>query len=182
MYAQVHLVPNSLAAVLDAAPLLGLAPLFCCYTFALLAALQELRSHADYRSGVVHSAKALKAMCSVLSRRPPYELLVRRGPWSYEWAPPMAQLQRDLSSSILAAWCLQEPEHIPKEADVLQAVQQVDNMPAGDTWQQLQARLEQAHAQLDVALTTYAVIQLAKVLSAMAAQLKPPIGKGKRPL
>jgi len=160
--------------VLDVAPLLGLAPPFCCYCFALLAALQDLQSCADYRSGVVHSVRALKAMCSVLSRRPSYELLVHRGPWSYEWAPPMAQLQRDLSSSILAAWCLQEPEHIPKEAAVLQAVQQVDNMPAGDTWQQLQARLQQVHAQLDAALTTELVEQLAQVLSNIAVQLRPP--------
>lgn len=168
-FSQDRLIPSSFAALLDAAPLLALSPLFCCYCFALVAALQELRS------SVVHSAKALKAMCSVFTYLSSYTQLAERGPWSYDWASELPQLRRELSTSILVAWCLDSPEHIPKEAHIRQAVEQAErsfrqhSMQAAQQQRTMQSRLQDAHRQLDTALSIQHVVELATVLSEVTA-------------
>lgn len=155
-------------ALIDIAPLLGLAPLLSCYCLALVAALQEPQS--KHRCGVLHGVKHLKALFTVFTRTCSwYEELRHRGPWKYEWQPPMARLQRDLSASFIVTVCLEEPERIPEHADIARAVRQAEEMQAAPQWQQLALRLQAAHAQLDAALTAEHVAALALVLAQAAS-------------
>jgi hypothetical protein len=149
--------------------MLGLVPLFSCYCLALVAALQQ--PHEKHRSGVLHGVKSLKAMCTIFTRLSLWHAeLLHRGPWSYEWAPPMAQLMRDFSASFLVALCLEEPERIPEQEDVRKAVVQAARVQAADPeqWQQLKAELAKHHAQLDGHLTAEHVEALAVVMARAA--------------
>jgi hypothetical protein len=149
--------------------MLGLAPLFSCYCLALVAALQQPRE--NHRSGVLHGVKALKAMCTIFTRLSLWHGELRhRGPWSYEWAPPMAQLTRDFSASFLVAICLEKPECLPEEQDIQTAITHAEKMQAQHSarWQQLQADLSSKHTQLDELLSAEHVAELASVLAEMA--------------
>jgi len=139
-----------------------------------VAALQEPR--VNHRCGVLHGVKHLKALFTIFTRTSSWCSDMRhRGPWQYEWEPPMARLQRDLSASFIVTMCLEEQERIPEDADIARAVKQAGEMQAAPQWQQLQSLLQKAHAQLDAALSADHVAALAAVLAQVAtsgAQLK----------
>jgi hypothetical protein len=185
------LFPSTTVALLDAAPLLGLSPLFTCYWLALIAAVQAPRrdSHAasnasDTRpekkpskpSHVLQGVKPLKALCAVFVRVSSwYNALARppqRGPWSYDWAPPMPQLRRELSACIIIVLCLDDAERLPKAADFTRAVQRAELLQASAAWQQLELDLRRSHAQLDAAPTAEHVAVLAQILTRAAITVK----------
>jgi hypothetical protein len=174
-YSQSHLSPSTFVGLIDVAPLLGLVPLFCCFCFALVAALQQPRG--KQRSGVLHGVKSLKALCTIFTHISAwYGELRYQGPWAYEWTPPMAQLMRDWSASFILSICLDEPERIPDEADVQKAIAQAEQrrQAAPDQWQQAQQALAERLAQLDVKLAadvikTDEVVELAAALARIAA-------------
>jgi hypothetical protein len=179
-YFQARLFPSSIAALLDAAPLLGLSPLFSCYWLALMAGLQEPRREPRTGPGVLHGVKPLKALCAIFTRVSSwYGRLARpsatdRGPWSYDWAPPMPQLQRELSACVIVALCLDNADRLPKDDDIQQAVLRVERVQAAAGWQELQQALSHSHMLLDAALTAKHVAALATSLVAIAQHLKPP--------
>ena len=176
-FAQEHLYPSTFVGLIDVAPVLGLAPLFSCYFFALVAMLQQPCAPAgssgskQRRCGVLHGVKSLKSLCTIFTRVSLwYSELRLRGPWKYDWAPPMPRLVRDLSASFLVFLCLAQPELLPEEEDVEKAIARVEQAQAtsATAWQQLQADLAMAHGLLDAALTAQHVTALAAVLSRAA--------------
>jgi hypothetical protein len=179
-FAQERISPRTFVALLDVAPLLGLVPSLCCYCFALSAALQHPREH---QRRMLHGAKLLRAVCTIFTRISIwYGELRHRGPWSFDWQPPMAQVVRDWSSSLLVAVCLEDSERIPEDADVEQALAHVEKKQAAGTeaWRTLQAKLRGAHAQLDASLSSQRIQTLADVLACMVAELFPPKKKSKQ--
>lgn len=155
-------------ALLDAAPLLGLVPRFCCYFLALLAALQCVSLKTKKKgTGVLHGVKALKALCVVFTRLSSwYGTLAQAGPWQYQWDPPMRQLQRILSACVLITLCLPDAAHLPTDDALMQAAQQVDRIQRNSAeWKSL----VDAHAQLDATPTVNQVSVLAAALAQAAA-------------
>jgi len=146
--------------MLDVAPLLAQSPLFTCYCLSLLAALQ--------REGVLHGVKPLKALCSVFMARSAWYYECRsRGPWAYDWRPPLPQMVRDFTSSFLVFLCLDSPTLLPDAASIAAASQQAQADSA--QWMQAhQQKMANAHAQLDVELSQANVDALASVLKAVA--------------
>jgi hypothetical protein len=183
LFAQTRLFPSTIAALIDAAPMLGLSPLFSCYWLALLAALQDPRLKRA-GSGVLHGVKPLKALCAVFTRVSPWYVqlarppaMMDRGPWSYDWAPPMPQLQRELTACVIVTVCLDDADRFPKEADIVQAVGRAEQLRASAAWQQLRIDLARSHDKLDAALTADHVAGLAAILALVASSaldLKPP--------
>jgi hypothetical protein len=156
------------------APLLSLAPLLSCYCFALSAALQQPQEH---QRRVLHGVKSLKAVCTIFKRLSTWHGELRhRGPWNYDWAPPMAQLVRDWSASFIIAVCLDEPERIPEDEDVHKALAHAEQKQAADParWRKLQVELADAHAQLDAALSRVHIQALAAVLARMVLFMTLP--------
>jgi hypothetical protein len=136
------------------APLLPLAPLLACYCLALVAALQS--------QGAVHGVKQIKALCAIfLHTSAWYRAQRRRGPWSFDWAPPMPQLVRELSSSVLAFKHLANPSLLPDEAAIAMAriKGQCDSA---------QQPLEYLHTNLDASLTVDNIRALAEMLAPRA--------------
>jgi len=155
-----ELSPSTLAGMIDVAPLLPLAPLLACYCFALVAALQS--------QGVVHGAKQVKALCAIFLHTSAWYRAQRlRGPWSFDWAPPMPQLVRELSVGVLAFSCLRQPSLLPDEAQAASAVAEVRRFAARHDWRTQQQALAQQHAQLDAAPSAANLRQLAKVLAGL---------------
>jgi hypothetical protein len=144
--------------MLDVAPLLAQSPLFSCYCLSLLAALQ--------RVGVLHGVKPLKALCSVfMAFSPWYRECRSRGPWAYDWRPPMPQLVRDFTSSFLVFLFLDKPSLLPDAASIDAASLQAQAQAESPHWKQAhQAKLATAHAQLDAELSQANVDALASVL------------------
>jgi uncharacterized membrane protein len=153
-----ELSPSTLAGIIDVAPLLPLAPLLACYCFALVAALQS--------RGVVHGAKQIKALCAIFLHTSAWYRAQRlRGPWSFDWAPPMPQLVRELSVSVLAFSCLRQPSLLPDEARAVSALAEVGRFAARHDWPTQQQALARQHALLDSALSTANLLKLATMLA-----------------
>ena len=157
-----RLSASSLVGMLDVAPLLAQSPLFSCYCLSLLAALQ--------RVGVLHGVKPLKALCSVfMAFSPWYRECRSRGPWAYDWRPPMPQLVRDLSRSFLVFVCLDNPSLLPDAASIAAASQTAQARASDPHWQEAyQDKLARAHAQLDAELSQEHVDALAGTLKSCA--------------
>jgi hypothetical protein len=170
-FSQERIFPSTFVALIDLAPLLSLAPLFSCYCFTLSAALQHPREH---HRRVLHGAKLLKMVCTIFTRISTWHGQLRhRGPWSFDWTPPMAQLMRDWSASLLVAVCLEESERIPEDEDVHKALAHAERRQVADPtrWRKLQVELADAHAQLDATLSSEHIQTLAGVLVRMVAFL-----------
>jgi hypothetical protein len=164
--------------VLDVAPQLPLAPLLTCYTLALVAALQRLKA--------VHGVKQIKTLCAIFMHSSVwYHAQRHRGPWSFDWAPPMPQLVRELSVSVLAFSCLERPSLLPDEATAAGAIASVSRFAARHNWRNEHQELDRQHAQLDNALSVAHLLELAQTLaglcksqsnaSARAQQLLPSL-------
>jgi hypothetical protein len=155
---RLQLSASSFVGMLDVAPLLARSPLFTCYCLSLLAALQ--------REGVLHGVKPLKALCSVfMACSAWYRECRSRGPWEYDWNPPMSQMVRDLTSSFLIFLFLDKPTLLPDAASIAAASAQAQIQVDSSQWIQAhQAKMASAHAQLDVELSQANVDELVKVL------------------
>ena len=157
-----RLSASSLVGTLDVAPLLAQSPLFTCYCLSLLAALQ--------RVGVLHGVKPLKALCSVFMFCSSWYRECRlRGPWAYDWHPPLPQMVRDLTSSFLIFLFLDNPTLLPDAASIATASQQAQAQANSSQWSQAHHdKMAHAHAQLDVMLSQANVDALANVLKGVA--------------
>jgi len=147
--------------MLDVAPLLAQSPLFTCYCLSLLAALQ--------RVGVLHGVKPLKALCSVfMAFSSWYRECRSRGPWAYDWHPPMPQMVRDVTCSFLVFLFLDNPTLLPDAATIAAASDKAQAQAGSPEWKQAyQAKLAHAHAQLDAELSQANVDALAFVLKSV---------------
>ena len=126
---------------------------------------------------MLHGVKSLKAVCTIFKCVSTWHGELRhRGPWSFDWTPPMAQLVRDWSASFIVSVCLDEPERIPEDADVEKAVVRAEKKEAADParWRKLQVELADAHAQLDAALSLEHIQALAAVLARMVSFMTFP--------
>jgi hypothetical protein len=166
---QERLFPTTFVSLIDVAPMFGLVPLFVCYSLALVAALQQLRSR---ERGVLHGVKSLKTMCTILmSVSSWHQELCHRGPWRYDWTPPMAQLVREFSASYLVTSFLEEPERLPNKNSMHKAMAELLKSSAehADEWRQLLKDLESKHAQLDTGLSLQHIEALAVVLARLTS-------------
>jgi hypothetical protein len=154
--------------VLDVAPQLALSPLLTCYCFALVAALQLLKA--------LHGVKQVKALCAIFMHTSLWYRAQREraAPWSFDWAPPMPQLVRELSVSVLAFSCLDNPALLPGEAQVAAAMAGASKFAARTTWPTEQHALARQHAQLDADLSPTHVLELAQTLAHLCNKVKEP--------
>lgn len=151
-------------SLFDVAPLLGLVPLFSCYSLAFMAALQQTTG-----TRTLHGPKPFKGVFAIFLRRSHwYRQLCHSGPWLYEWNPPMAQLIRQLSASFLLFACLDNPLLMPDEADIDRAADTLRTLTKRTEWIGLQQTLAQQHARLDALLTPSNTNALAQTLANMA--------------
>lgn len=157
--------PSTFAGLFDAAPMLSLSPLVSCFCFAVSAALHQPQ---EGQRRLLHGVKSLKAQCTIfklISRW--YTELCHRGPWCFDWAPPVEDVLRDWSASFIISACLAAPERIPEEDDMQQALVQVESKQRADPtrWRELQVELQHAHAQLAASLQPQRVQTLIAVLA-----------------
>jgi len=145
--------------VLDVAPHLALSPLLTCYCFALVAALQLLK--------VLHGVKQVKALCAIFMHTSVWYRAQREraNPWSFDWAPPMPQLMRELSVSVLAFSCLDNPTLLPGETQAATAMAGAMRFVALPTWSTEQHALVRQHAQLDADMSPTHLLELAQTLA-----------------
>ena len=172
-FCQKYLYPSTLAGLFDVAPLLSLVPLISCYCFAVSAALQQPQKH---QRRLLHGVKELRAQSVIFKRISAYySQLGHRGPWRFDWAPPIAEVVRDWSASFIISVCLEQPEHLPEEGDIEMALARAESRQRTDParWHELQVELRHAHAQIDAALCLKHIQELITVLDRVVAFMTP---------
>jgi hypothetical protein len=156
-----RLAPSTLVGLIDFAPMFGLSPLFTCYCISLVAALQQKR--------VLSGVKQLKAFCTIFMQTSEWHrALCRRGPWNYEWDPPMRTLVRELSACFLLFTCLKNPDLLPVDSALISAHTRAGTLSDRADWKKFQQDLALKHAHLDAALTATNIAALADVLASMS--------------
>jgi len=172
-FCQKHLYPSTFVGLFDVAPLLSLVPLVSCYCFAVSAALQLPQKH---QRRLLHGVKELRAQSVIFKRISAYyKQLGHRGPWCFDWTPPIADVLRDWSASFIISVCLEQPELLPEEGDIEMAFALAESRQRTDParWRELQVELCHAHTQIDAALCLVHIQALAAVLDRVVAFMTP---------